>query len=277
MSDFLPDLIDLAASLLGGFFTAQQLTAVLNSFKDVTNTCFTKPNILALADFVGGFHGFDVEPNWADCLRIILHKFFEVDDEEIRDTEMRNFHSFMLHGAFANPVSFLPDHMRPYLVQYHLAYNNAKSGLVNVISDAASLVQQKEEILTELRPILGKRKRIDWQSMCALQSLPTNNPPQTLPINNTTNNNINFQNGNSDLLKSLNGATQSAANGTRKHHHQDELKKIIQTIRENFMRLKPYMDNLSSEDAQLLTTELKDVGAIFGSIEDILVCQRPPR
>lgn len=43
------------------------IVQVVTSVADIIDTCFNKEIALAIADMLGQFTGFKIEPNWAVC------------------------------------------------------------------------------------------------------------------------------------------------------------------------------------------------------------------
>eukprot|EP00026_Physarum_polycephalum_P002159 Phypoly_transcript_02164.p1 GENE.Phypoly_transcript_02164~~Phypoly_transcript_02164.p1 ORF type:complete len:933 (+),score=137.18 Phypoly_transcript_02164:88-2886(+) len=240
----LPDVIDLAASLLVDNFNTPQRESVVIDIKHIAETSLNKENALAIADFLGNFIGFNVEASWAEHLKTTFYKIFSVNDEATILEVMRNYYHMLEFSAFRELLpGFLPDNMKGQMRAFIFFHKNAKSGAVDQLSDAQSLITQRDQLVIELRPQLAKRRRITHE---LLQFKDTPQP-------------------NSSQFK------EPHTNGTTKiSKPKEEMKKIVQNLRNNLASLQPYTQNITREEALFLLEEIKDVGVSFYSLQEIL-------
>lgn len=55
---------------------------------------------------------------------------------------------------------------------------------------------------------------------------------------------------------------------------REELRKIVQSVRDGAIQLQPLLANLSADDTQFLITEVKEIINVYGALGDMLLCQK---
>lgn len=183
---------------------------------------------------------------------------------------------------------FLPDNMKSQMRAFILFHKNAKAGLANQVSwkekgrrvfsffffsffdyeylsDAQTLITQKEQLLSELQPQLAKRRKITREILLFKDAhtngnLPHNNvtvyPPSLLPLPLPS-----FYPHPLPLL---------TLQYQKPSKSKEEMKKITQNLRSGLALLQPYTQNMTKDEAQFLLNEIKDVGVSFFSLQEIL-------